>query len=1107
MVVLNPAPATLGLASPAVGPWFQHDTDPSPTLPLPAADLSVALTLSVDMDWLTPASATRSYVVATPTRPPVLRHLRQDDGQAAFDDGSLVVLLTLLPEVELRLWTLTQPIPAPDGATAAANSPARPRLRWFALEVAAATIDDVEQLRPDDFPADVTTPEDKAAYVGLTTDGGLGNAATPTAELLRPGTDDEAVAVRNRTGAPLSATLWTFDHRGRALDPGAVANWLAFMASTGIWDNLWFDGTAQTIPAAASGTIALPTTPVTVGRVVHLTNAHEGPLASEDAARLNTSGLTPIGSSTSLYTAGATPSVTLTSPTAGDPPFAVAALPLGAYAPPATATPFSGWTGSGFPAALARDFVRIGFLDIEHHLVGVTRTDPTQADTDLRVSPARNTASPAVLFSTDAVTARVMTTLAPSGGGTVAGTVMAPVMDALWGSITPGTFGTAALPDQLDYEVLPLAGEGTTSAGGSAADQKVVVRFSGTLPAGGWVRLWSHGLDTETGLRFRQNGGGALVDALGTALVVLPIPDGTAPTDDEPVQLSFDALVVAGGQGRYFADQRYDRPPTIAGSPVALPAPPDDPAGFTTWVSELAAPLNRGTGQYVGGMSLLAVPDDPADDHALIDLTTLDPSDISPSTLTNAAGAEDTLIITDPAFVQTPVGDVTAGPNGATLVNRTRSLFADVDTMGRPAPSQERREMLALERAANTGVVGATPARAVTHEAPPPQLGHAGVPAADEIHGPGVALAGPATDQLVPLVNERAATDIAQFLISSATPLTSTPTTQTTTTWTAVLETTTFGMVGDGIVRSLLALNPGLTPGDTWDDIKAQLNSVPGVDIDSIVDTSTFDDDALAAAMDRMIRKTRDGAKRFATSLLTAIGRAEDFVYIETPAIDPLTAEGGDIDLIGAITDRWSQRSGLRVLLCVPERYLPNQTAKLEQIRKAGVAAALHALQTEADDRVVVFSPVAGPGRPTHMAATTVVVDDALLLTGTTHLWRRGLTFDSAVSVGLFDDAVTVGRPSAVRGARLQLMANALGVPVTLVPDDPEDVLAAVKDMNARGGFGRVTPAAYPPAADPTSTADHDIWNPDGRPGVVTDWLTFFASLGPAAAEFNNAIR
>jgi hypothetical protein len=1107
VVDLNPAPDTLGLASPAVGPWFQHDTDQSPTLPLPAADLSVSLTLSNDMDWLTPAAATRSYFVATSPRTGSLRHLRQESGQAAFTDDNLVVLLTLLPEAELRLWDLTQPIPAPDGSTATPNAPARPRLRYLALEVAATTIDDVENLRPDDFPSDLTTADDKAAFVGLSTDAGLGNAPAPIAELLRPGTDDGAVAVRNRTNAPLSATLWAFDHRGRPLDPGAVANWLAFLASTGIWDNLWFDGTAQTIPAVASGTIGLPTTPVSTGRVVSLASAHEGPIAAEEAARLNLSGLTAIGSSTTLFTAGATPSIALTSPSPNDPPFAVAALPLGNYAPVATATPFAGWTGAGFPANLARDFVRIGFLDIERHLVGLTRSDPNQADADLRISAARNTASPAVLLTTDTVTAAVTASLAPSGGGTVAGTAMSPVMDALCGPITPPTLGSADLPDALDYEVLPLAGEGTTSAGGSAADQKVLVRFDGTLPAGGWIRLWTHGLDTETGLRFRQTGGAALVDALGDALVVLPIPDGTAPTTDDAVRLSFDALVVAGGQSRYFAEQRYDRPATVGGSAVTLPAPPGDPAGFTTWVCELAAPLNRGAGQYVGGMSLVAVPDDRADDHALIDLATLDPTDISPATLTNAAQAEDTLIITDPAFVQTPVGDLTTGPNGATLVNRTRSLFSDVDTMGRPAPSQERREVLALERSTNTGVIGSTPARAVSHENPPPQLAHAGVPAAEEIHGPGVALAGPATDQMVQLVNERTATDIGQFLTLSATPAATTSTTQTTTTWSAVLETTTFGVVGDGIVRAMLALDPTLTPGDTWDDIKAQLESVPGVDIDAIVDTSTFDDDSLAAAADRMIRKTRDGVKSFATSLLAAIGRAEDFLYLETPAVDPLTAESGAIDLIGAITDRFDDRPGLRVVLCVPEKYLPKQTTKLEEVRKAGVAAALHALQARAADRVVLFSPIAGPGRATHLAATTAVVDDALLLTGTSHLWRRGLTFDSALSVGLFDDAVTFGRPTAVRAARLQLVANALGLPVNLVPDDPEDLLAALTECNARGGVGRVRPAVYPPAPDPTSTTDQNIWNPDGRPGVVADWLTFFASLGAGATEFNNAIR
>jgi hypothetical protein len=135
-------------------------------------------------------------------------------------------------------------------------------------------------------------------------------------------------------------------------------------------------------------------------------------------------------------------------------------------------------------------------------------------------------------------------------------------------------------------------------------------------------------------------------------------------------------------------------------------------------------------------------------------------------------------------------------------------------------------------------------------------------------------------------------------------------------------------------------------------------------------------------------------------------------------------------------------------------------------------------------------------------------VDDAILLTGATHLWRRGLTFDSSLAGSLFDETIAVGRPAAVRAARLQLMANTLALPFTLVPEDAAEAVEALRTLNAVGGKSRVAAGAYPPADDPTSAADHAIWNPDGGPDGTSDWFAFLAALtGPAATEFNNAIR
>ena len=1089
MPELSPAPSTLHLASPALGPWFTPDTD-TPTLPLPDGDLAVQVTLSPNMEWRAPANALRSYAFATATRSAVLATLRAESGAPAFTDGAFVVLLTLLPEVELRLAAISFPLPAPDNAPQPAGVSTRPRVRSFALEIeagAADTIGKIEKLRPDDLdPA--LSDVDKALFLGLSGTAQPSNGAGVT-ELCRPNTDS-AVAVRNRSAASLVVKLWCFDHRGRALDPGAVAAWWAFLASDPSgWTNLWAHDDQPNQRTAA----------VSNGRVVALVNAHEGALDEPTRARLNLTGLTQVTDSTALYTLGTSPAIALTAVTDPNtdilPVPRIAALPNGAYAAPGTATPFAGWTGTTWPTTLLRDFLRVALTDVESHLVGLSRADPVQANARRRVTAGRNTVAAPFLATADAVVGQAMAVL--SSG---AATLMAPVMDPLWGATTPpATFGAGPLPDALAFTPRALAGEGTATAGGSVSGQTIALHFeAGSLPAAAWVRVWSLGIDTTTGRRFRQDGGAAVADVAGEAFVILPIPDG-----DATAALSADALVVVDGGSRLYVDLRYDRPAVVSGTRVSLTSP----GGAALRNTTTGQPFVVGGGGWRSGDRILA---DTGGTLALADLATLTAADTATASLLRAAGTDDALVVTQPAFGQTPDGGVVGGliPGGAILVRRVRSGLTQVGTLGQPVPSQERRE-LAGRSATGAGVIGGAPGRATLHEAPPPQLGHAGLPAGPEVHAPGLALAGPAADPLRLLMIERRATDLRQFVPLAGVPFTPTVDPGGTTPWTAVLETTTHGMAGDAAVRAVLELTGGaFTPGQSWLDLKAQVEAaVPGIDLDSVIDTANFDDDQAAAALDRLILKTKEGAREFATAALAAIGRAEDLVYVETPALDALTAAGG-IDLVAALTARLGVRPGLCVVLIVPERFLPDETAKIETVRKGTVGAARKALESAAPGRVALAAPHAGPGRALHLASTTIVVDDAILLTGAAHLWRRGLTFDSSLAAGLFDETVTAGRPAAVRAARLQLMANALALPLALVPEDAVEAVQALRALDAAGGKGRVAAGAYPPADDPTSPTDHEIWNPDGGPAGTSDWFAFLADLtGPAATEFNNAIR
>ncbi|HEY5923115.1 MAG TPA: hypothetical protein VIV11_15655, partial [Kofleriaceae bacterium] len=152
---------------------------------------------------------------------------------------------------------------------------------------------------------------------------------------------------------------------------------------------------------------------------------------------------------------------------------------------------------------------------------------------------------------------------------------------------------------------------------------------------------------------------------------------------------------------------------------------------------------------------------------------------------------------------------------------------------------------------------------------------------------------------------------------------------------------------------------------------------------------------------------------------------------------------------------------------------------------------------TAGGPRVAVFSPSAGPGRTLRLASTTVVVDDVYALTGTTHLSRRGLSFDSSFACAVFDEVLDGGRPREVRQFRRQLVAERLGLPVSLVPNDPADLVAAIKKVVKRAG-GRIAPFVLAAAELPVTDTDKDVWNRDGAKIPATfnlmEWFSLLAA-------------
>jgi hypothetical protein len=157
-------------------------------------------------------------------------------------------------------------------------------------------------------------------------------------------------------------------------------------------------------------------------------------------------------------------------------------------------------------------------------------------------------------------------------------------------------------------------------------------------------------------------------------------------------------------------------------------------------------------------------------------------------------------------------------------------------------------------------------------------------------------------------------------------------------------------------------------------------------------------------------------------------------------------------------------------------------------------------------------------------ASTTVIVDDVFALTGTTHLWRRGLTFDSSYAAAVFDEKVSEGRPKEVLDLRRKLLAGRLGVPVSMIPDDPDELVRAIQDYDVTGSFRLafrpllVPPTLAPGVLDPQTpnyptATDRNMWNPDGanNSGQISfdDLSRFFLGASTGASpktEINDPV-
>ena len=1135
MAILNPAPAQLGFVSPAVGPWFD---DNNLQLAVPGALLSVPHTFqasgsSGSTKWFPPASGTLSLAISRPQRPPALRGLTDAVGASAFADDRLVALFTLLPEVEERLEVLTAMLPRPDGVGNAALLRARARVRSIAMEFPDR---DSSRLAYFFHPSSNPTAED----FGLVENGGvLDNGSLPMADLKQPG---QSVPFNRQLLATIpdgvAVQVWAFDADGFAIDPGAVAAWWAVIAGGNVapWNappppplqlsNMWADTNTRTCQVAAH-----------LG--FRIVNPHRGVVDANTRNRLTSppANATPVDAvnNPDLYTASQTQGATVsfTAAPGGNAPDTVpipmaALLPIGNYGTAVNLWQNGPATVQGLPVGsgnltLARDYVEVAVLDVESFVCGTVRGANNSTDTpaarrssdqnrtSTRINATRSTVA---LQATIDNVANAFVTL-PDGVNPVA--IIAPAYDHDWGGRVLANLPTAqpTLPNVLPaLQCFALDGGGAAQ-GDAVGEQQVVIRLTvqnNPQLSGAWVRIYPQKINLDTGRREPQPGGaGRFGNAATTgnqlnAHVVVTLPPGRT---DGTAQLGVDVLLFDGfNPPTIYADQRITRPEPTGGTPLAF-------ANIATQLGGNAVvldcdqgvqfnPAGIPQGAFASGSTLIArVPGATGDldTFSAIDRSTVPLQWFDNLTVAKTLTANDVLAVTTPAFVDEPRGDtnpnLTAVATGFTPQVRIQSRGIIPGAAGAPLPSQERLEFVGLRNAGsaagavNIAVVGSAPALAPWHELPPALAGNPGAPGGKEVHGAGVQITGGAItdvadfmrDRLFPgtdaLVADAANNPLPTQAIAAAPPAQ----------WAAVLKTVARGVEGEPLVFETLDV-VDRTLFDAYDAIAAVIPTLPPIGTIGNVN----------AAMRAVCRRILNGLGRQEAlfALDAAIGRAERLIYIETPAIDgeAIDADGAQLAWLDTLIARLDARPGLHAALCVPRELLPGTPAPLSWVRNELWHSALARLLPAGGDRLAVFSPGAGPFSHVRMASTVVIVDDVWALVGGTHLWRRGLSFDSSLAVAVFDEANRFGRGASVSAFRQQLAADRLSVANTQIPLVAHEFVGSIRRLVEGGGAGRLALGAIPRArtGERPSETDMLLWNRDGSVSgdtdLVLDWLT-----------------
>ncbi|RSM45739.1 hypothetical protein DMA12_12730 [Amycolatopsis balhimycina DSM 5908] len=912
----------------------------------------------------------------------------------------------------------------------------------------------------------------------------------------------------------VAGTVSMFDEHGLIVDPFAFAACLAAVLTQ-------TPALGIAAPGGAAGTLAAIAAAAPAGRFVHLLDLHGRPWSDPPGANPGVS----------LYSGAQVEGTHLGDGTVHQWPsgavLAGRADPAGAQQPPPPALLRFGFATLGgmgttplaWPPAGARtpvrDTLRVTVTDPTFHLLGNRTATPRDqvagADTlsVAEAAPLVRDGSPVTLLpdgrSCLGFFRQAILTL--QGGNPNASFTAGPILaasvtfdDEAWPlPLAPGRGGRwpsspAATPvPGNDATVLgrlaPL--RTATTAGWIAGSNDVLITLPATLPAGVAVRLYPvevllGAAPDEQPLLHRADGGAAITTG-GTDTIVLadPFRLGTAPVRAGSPQVRADAVVAWQSPGGAVVVKIVANLDCAVGADVPRPAAAPTnllAAGF--WRGTASAPLlgSLPRGSFTGLSAAFA---DPL------------------------------------AFVQGIVRQLTTDQNPREAprlptMARTESLLA---IQLQPAGGPD------LYRSVLTG--GWLTREADSHSY---RIGNPGAAGAHEVHAPGVAASAQLGFDLWVSALHRARPVVPTADVAG--PIADGPNAGLPSNWVLLQANTTSAPPARPATPSTLA-------GAVLQTVPAlvetpELALIPD---DSVGDVTTFvrqtlpnyltmpNQPEIGRQILREVRSCKYGRRDAQWALRRALRHARELVYIETPLLaSTAPAAGGPddpqaaVDIFTELATRLAEEPRLRVVIMVPRTppfargyepwsmYFYAARNALAQVLQ-GAAGDLPAPGGGTRPRVVMAHPAGVPGRPLVIRTTTVIVDDVWMITGTSSLSRRGLTFDGANDVVLADWALDRSAGAAIRAHRRALMGAHLGTgpgvagtpggaPASAV-GAPEPAFvglhsglsahALFADVLAAGGLGKLLPVwPGPDPAEPNAVSAHPpaVADPDGRGGA-----------------------